>query len=520
MGTGPAIAATEPAYNGLIDISKPWWKNRRLLALNVWIGLLLITASTNGYDGSMMNGLQSLTQWNESFNHPTGGKLGLLSAMQSIGYIASIPFAPYISDGLGRRTAIVIGAILMIVATTLQTVSQSIGMFIGARFLIGFGYTFAGSAAPLLITEIAFPSHRGKVTSIYNSLWFLGSVIAAWTTYGTFHIPTSWAWRIPSAVQGLPCVLQICTIWFVPESPRWLVSKGREAQALKTLAYYHANGNEQDPLVEYEFREINAAINFERTVSSNVGWLSLITIPANRRRLRIIVALAVFSQWSGNGLVSFYLNKVFIDIGITNPTTQLLINGILNIFNFVVAIASSLLCDKVGRRRLFLTSNIGMLLFWTLQTVCFSLYAQHNSVPAGHAVVVMIFLYYGFYDLAYIPLIVSYTIEILPYALRAKGFGVFNFFLSVSLIFNQYVNPIALERLGWKYYLVYVAWLAVEVIFIYFFLVETRNRSLEECAVLFDGNSVMSQSAETVVERADKVQADEAGSREEKISPI
>lgn len=140
-------------------------------------------------------------------------------------------------------------------------------------------------------------------------------------TFGTFHLPSSWAWRIPSALQGLPSVIQVGLIWFVPESPRWLVSKGRyvvassviafslirrffsEEEALRTLAYYHANGNAQDPLVEFEFEEIRAAINLDREAAANVGWMALFKSPGNRRRLRIIIALAFFSQWSGNGLV-------------------------------------------------------------------------------------------------------------------------------------------------------------------------------------------------------------------------
>ena len=100
-------------------------------------------------------------------------------------------------------------------------------MFIGARFMIGFGVTFAAAASPLLVTELAYPSHRGKATSMYNTLWYLGSIIAAWTTFGTFKVESTWAWRIPSALQGLPSVIQIFFIWFAPESPRWLVYRGR-----------------------------------------------------------------------------------------------------------------------------------------------------------------------------------------------------------------------------------------------------------------------------------------------------
>ncbi|KAI0318860.1 general substrate transporter [Amylostereum chailletii] len=493
MGAGPAVVSESHNYANLVDNSKPWWKKRRILALNAWICLLLITSSTNGYDGSMMNGLQSLPQWESEFNNPTGSKLGLLNAIQNIGSLSAYPFSPYASDGFGRRPTIFLGATIMLIATALQSASQSVGMFIGARFLIGFGLTFAAGAAPLLITEVAYPTQRGQATAMYNTLWYLGSIIAAWTTFGTFRVPNTWAWRIPSILQGLPSLLQVLLIWFVPESPRWLISKGKEAQALRTLAYYHADGNEQDPLVEFEFEEIKAAIRFDREVAANIGWMSLVKNPGNRRRLRIIIAIAFFSQWSGNGLVSYYLNKVFTLIGITDPTTQLLINGILNIWNFFIAIGSGLLCDKVGRRKLFIISTVGMVFFWTAQTIAFSLYTQHRHPAAGHTVIAMIFLFYGFYDIAFTPLIVSYTVEILPYPIRAKGFTVFNFTISAALIFNQYINPIALKALQWKYYLVYLCWLVFEMVFVFLFIIETKNRTLEETAALFDGEDTAAQ---------------------------
>jgi len=295
------------------------------------------------------------------------------------------------------------------------------------------------------------------------------------------------------------------------------VSHGKEDRALKILAYYHANGNEQDPLVEYEFEEIKAAIAFDREVAANVGWISLVKNPANRKRMRIIIALAIFSQWSGNCLVSYYLNKVFTDIGITDPTTQLLINGLLNIFNFIVAIGAGFCCDRAGRRPLFLISCAGMIVFWTCQTICFAIDQQTGSLTAGHAVIVFIFLFYGFYDLAFTPLIVSYTVEILPYAIRAKGFIVFNFILSLSLIFNQYVNPIALEALQWKYYLVYLFWQCFELVFCYFFIVETKNRTLEETAALFEGEEGLKQISDQAAKHAGLVQsADEIEEKETK----
>ena len=150
---------------------------------------------------------------------------------------------------------------------------------------------------------------------------------ASWTTFGTEYIHNNWAWRIPSILQGLPSVFQFFLILFGPESPRWLVSKGKESQALQTLAYYHADGDETDALVLYEFNEIKAGIELDRSIASNVGWSALWSTPGNRKRMTIIIAIAFFSQWSGNGLVSYYLNQVFKTIGITDTTVQLLITG-------------------------------------------------------------------------------------------------------------------------------------------------------------------------------------------------
>ncbi|KAJ3861711.1 hexose transporter [Lentinula novae-zelandiae] len=499
MVGGIVAAETQSGFSHFLDPNKKWFNNKRLITLNAWIVLLLITSCTNGYDGSMMNSLQSLPQWKDYFNHPSPSQLGLLNAIQNIGSLAAYPFAPYLSDGIGRRRTVIFGASIMCFAAIIQAAAQSVGMFIGARFLIGFGLTFAANAAPMLVSEISYPPYRAPLTAAYNSLWNLGAIIAAWTTFGTFRIASTWAWRTPSALQGLPSVLQIFLAWFLPESPRWLVSKGRDDQALKTLAYYHADGNPNDPLVQYEFNEIKAAIEFDRnaefidSVVANVGWKSLFSTPGNRKRMRIIIAIAVFSQWSGNGIASYYLNQILTDIDITDPTVQLLINGILTIWSLFWALLASGLIDRLGRRFLFLSSTIGVLFAWIAQTVSFAVFWEHGIPAAAHSLIAFIFLFSAFYGLALSPLIVVYTVEILPYHLRAKGFTVFNFTISLALIFNQYTNPIALGRLAWKYYIIYCCWIAFEIVFLYIYVVETKNLTLEETAALFDGKEAIEE---------------------------
>ncbi|KAK7018321.1 MFS domain-containing protein [Favolaschia claudopus] len=508
------------AYTELMDPNRRWYNNKRLVILNAWIALLLVTSTASGYDGSMMNGLQSLPQWEGYFNFPTKGKLGLLGAIQNIGSLAGYPFTPYLCDGIGRKPTVFIGALFMVIATGVQTAAQSVGMFIGARFLVGFGLTFAASASPMLIAELSYPKYRAPLTSTYNSLWHLGSIIAAWATFGSFKIQSTWAWRIPSVLQAAPSVVQVFLVWFVPESPRYLVRKGKEAQALEILAYYHADGDENDPLVRYEFEEIKAAMEFDRAVAANVGWKAFLSSKGNLKRLRIIIAIAFFSQWSGNGLAGYYLNKVLSAIGITNPTTQLLINGILSIWSLVCALAASSMVEHFGRRTLFLASASLMTVCFTLQTVCFARFTISGDNNAAHGFIAFLALFSAAYNLAFSPLIVTYALEILPYNIRAKGFNIFNITISATLVFNQYVNPIALAALNWKYYVVYCVWLVCECIFLYFYLVETKNHTLEETAAIFDGEDAREKivgSAATHVglgKGAEENGGDEKGSTE------
>lgn len=194
---------------------------------------------------------------------------------------------------------------------------------------------------------------------------------------------------------------------------------------------------------------------------------------------------------SGNGLVSYYLFKVLTDIGYTDTLTQNLINGCLQIFNFIVAVGMCFLVEKVGRRRLFLISTGGMLCTFIVWTICSARYAIDGSHSAANAVIAMIFLYYLAYNTAWSGLLVGYTVEVLPYNIRAKGMTVMFLCVDLALFFNQYVNPIALDSIKWKYYIFYTVWLAIELAVVYFFYIETRNTPLEEIAKHFDGDAAI-----------------------------
>lgn len=162
-------------------------------------------------------------------------------------------------------------------------------------------------------------------------------------------------------------------------------------------------------------------------------------------------------------------------VGITSPTTQALFNVGLNIWCLIVALGFAFAVDKVGRRVLFLTAALGMPVAFTIWTACAAMYEKTGQQAYGNAVLGMIFLFYTMAGCAWSGLTVSYTVEILPYNIRAKGLTLCFCFTALSGVSNQYMNSIGLQNLGWKFYLVYVAVLVVQVVMIYFYFVETKG---------------------------------------------
>nr|GAT60736.1 hexose transporterarabidopsis thliana mutm homolog-1 [Mycena chlorophos] len=485
----------------------PWWRNRGILLLNLCLILPLLTSTANGLDSSLINGLQILPDWQHFFNFPEGKTLGLINSAQSIGGVVGLPFTPFSSDLLGRRATLFLGSIVMLAGVALQIAAWNVTVLICARIIIGFGLTFCLNAAPLLLIELAYPTQvsvslvcdrarptcpqRGKITALYNTNWYLGSILSALICFGASYTTitgNNWTWRAPVLVQaGIP-LLQIMLVWFTPESPRFLVSKGLEGQAEKVLRKYHANGSrEAHPLVEFELAQIRHALRLQDEIERGTSYLNLFSTPGNRKRMRIIIGIAVFSQWSGNGLVSYYINLVLEGVGIDNTRTKASINAGLQVFNFVVAVTASFLVDYMGRRTLFLVSNTGMLFAFALWTTTEAIFNSMAKTAAAKATIPIIFIFYLFYDLAYTPMLVAYTLEILPYKIRAKGFAVMNLVVFLTSAFNQFVNPWALDRLHWYYYMVYLGWLVLELCFIFFFIVETKGKTLEETAIIFDG---------------------------------
>ncbi|KAK6462022.1 general substrate transporter [Scheffersomyces coipomensis] len=466
-----------------------WWKHKHFRYLNFCIFLTTLTSTNNGYDSSMLNGLQSLSKWKSDMSHPAGPVLGALNNGNTFGVMLSFVVASFIADKIGRKYAIMLGSSITILGAILQGVSTNYAFFLISRMVIGFGSGIAIVSSPSLISEISYPTHRPTATALYNVFWYLGAIIAAWVTFGTRILSSSYCWRVPSYLQGALPFFQVVCFWMVPESPRYLISKGKNEKAREILHKFHT-GSSQDErafrLVEFEMKEIESALELEK-LYANTKYADFFTIASFRKRLFLVVFVSIIMQLSGNGLVSYYLSKVLNSIGITGQKEQLEINGCLMIYNLVVAGTVATFVDRFKRRTLFLFSTGMMLILYVIWTILSAINQQRNfeQKSLGNGVLAMIFLYYAAYDVGANGLPWLYMTEILPYSHRAKGINIHNLVQTWIVVYNGFVNAIAMDAIEWKYYIVYCCILAVEFTVVYFTFVETSGYTLEEVAKVF-----------------------------------
>lgn len=395
-----------------------------------------------------------------------------------------------VADKFGRCVGLALGAAITCVGAALQGGSINIGMFVVSRLFIGAGAIIVSGVGAPYITEIAHPNQRSTATALFLTFYSVGSIIAGWTTFGTFRINGSAAWRIPSALQGLPSIIQLLFIWFVPESPRWLVSKGRSEEALAILVKYHAEGNADDALVRFEFNEIQAALNQEQESTEN--WTAqiaaIVSKPGNRRRIYIMAWAAICSQMSGNAFVSYYLSPILHSVGLKSDLQQTLINATSQMFSWVSAVYFATLPAKLGRRTMFLWSLVAMWLVVIGITAGSATFSKDDTnKAAAYSVVVLLYLFSPAYNFGFNGNLGLYIPEILPFTIRTKGLSFFYFVQYCFMILSTFAVPIGLADISWRLYIIFVAWVVVEFVVVFLLFPETKGPSLEDIAYIFDG---------------------------------
>ncbi|KAF6812502.1 MFS hexose [Colletotrichum musicola] len=443
----------------------------------------MVTITAWGFDLALTNGVQSLDAFNERFDHPQGARLGLYGASTQLGGAFTIFVAPFVIQKLGRRAMCFIGSVIVIAMAIMEAFAVNFEMFIAGKLLLGFGSTCCQIAAPVLVTELAYPRQRARITALYNTSIYIGLILGAWIAYGTRNLPGDRSWQIPCLLQVVLPAYQCLTIFFCPESPRWLVARGLEGKARQLLIKHHGGGIET-PGVRAEMEEIMAGIESDasrvRFNRRDIG--NLLSHKGNQHRLLIATVVAVGSQCCGSGLISAYLPQILDGVGMRSTEEKTMINGIINIWTWVVGIAAGIAIPHVKKRRLFLFSTAGMILTFAVWTALSAIYSSKGGNQYGIGVVAMIFVYNFFYGICWLPLVVAYPLELCTTKQRGLFFSWMFFALSMSTFAVNYINPIGLQNIQWRYYIITIVFTSIVFVAIYFLFVETQGMSLEEIA--------------------------------------
>lgn len=219
--------------------------------------------------------------------------------------------------------------------------------------------------------------------------------------------------------------------------------------------------------------------------------------------------IGLFTQWSGNTLISYYFFTILGLVGVTTPKVQQAVNLGKEGWSLVNAFVIALFITRFKRRKMYLLCTSCMLTVYVCWTICMALYMESEkkhkinpkvplNMAAGKMVIFFIFLYSPAYNIGFNSLTYTYLVELFPYAERTRGLAFFQFFGRGAAFFATFVNPIGLADIAWKWLIVYCCWVAFEIVVIYFFFPETYNRTLEELSFLFEGQDLVDQQVNAV----------------------
>ncbi|KAB5549491.1 general substrate transporter [Coniochaeta sp. 2T2.1] len=487
------------AYNEALLKEKPYAWSKPQLMIYAFSIVGFFCSTMNGYDGSLINNLLQNPYFKEKFNVESSGIwAGIVSSIYQIGGVVALPFVGPALDTWGRRIGMLIGALCIIMGTCIQGTSHGVGQFMAGRFFLGFGVSIAASAGPMYVVEINHPAYRGRVGAMYNTLWFSGAIVASGAARGAIDIHSDASWRLITYLQALFSGLIIIFCLWLPESPRWLYVNNKKEAARAMLTKYHGLGNPDSAWVSLQMREYEEFLDMNGSDKRWWDYRSLFNSRAANYRLGCNMCISIFGQWAGNAVLSYFLGAVLETCGYGDPVPSANITLINNCQQFAWAIFGAFLVDKVGRRPLLLFSFTGCCIVWLGMTVASAEFAKSGgglhpdgsvtigtNLNASKAALAMIFIFGAIYSVGITPLQALYPVEVLSFEMRAKGMAFSSLAVNAAGLLNQFAWPVAMRNIGWKTYIIFTLQDAAQAAFIWWFIPETKGRTLEELDEIF-----------------------------------
>ena len=340
-----------------------------------------------------MSGVIALPQFRDFFNlQESGSKYGVIVAAIYIGNFVASAFV-WTADIIGRRGVTFAGSILTIVGGIIQVTAKHSSALLVGRLFTGGGGALTATVAPMYMSELAPACWRGLIVGLNASWGSIGAIVIAIILLGSSYISGNWSWRMPIMVQIVaPLIVTILVYPLTPESPRFLVSKGKISEARRVLARYHTTSEDVDsPLVNAEIAQIQESLDLIK--GKPWDFSPLYKTKTDRYRLWVIFLYSFFQQWNGSNLFSYYLPAVVSLVGITGSHQQLGLNLGQYIAGWLATLVGASYFDRV-RRRTLLMFGMGMFAFFlTLMTICSARFEITKSKPLGYLIIVWVYLF-------------------------------------------------------------------------------------------------------------------------------
>ncbi|KFY13091.1 hypothetical protein V492_03496 [Pseudogymnoascus sp. VKM F-4246] len=459
----------------------------------LWYTSMVAASCMNlyGYDAAAFNALQGSANWRQHFRDPDPNVIGSVNTAYTIGCVISGFFvsAP-ISNYLGRRWAMMIGCVLVIIASFLAAFSpRNIGAFIGAKALVGIGQGITLPAGPVYISEITPAKTRGAVMSFWQLFFSVGNsmgFLVALACSRNSERLGNWDWKIVMLCQIIGPAFIVSSLWACPESPRWYVQKGRTEEAVAALLRIR-NSREE---VDAEIEQIQLAVAFEQKNNISGSYGPLWKDPSVRARLILAILMNVGQQCTGQGSLNNYSTIIFQKVFKDNDTIQLLnaLNAILGIF---FTLTATVTIDRFGRRFLLLVGALGMstcmLIVAILVTETPDLGDGLRSQPVAIATVFVMFLFGFFFKPSWGATVWVWTSEIFSMNVRSQAVAMSTQAQNVANAVLLQLFPLFLANEGFYAMYMFFAMNLVLAFFVYFFIPETKGKTLESMDILFGG---------------------------------
>ncbi|KAH9482118.1 Major facilitator-type transporter ecdD [Psilocybe cubensis] len=470
-----------------------------------------------GYDTGTIGGVIAMDDWLHLFGKfdptlnwyiPTNDKSLVVSILSAGTFFGALLASP-VGDTLGRKWGLVASCMVFCLGVGLQ-LDTSWAVFIVGRVIAGFGVGLVSCLVPMYQSECAPKSIRGLIVGLYQLAITIGALLAAVVLNATKDRPNHSSWRIPIAVQFAWAAILAGGMILLPESPRYLLLKNRQADARVALGRL-MTASPDSPEVEAEAIEISTALAVEKEASQG-GYLACFRNNEDRNGLRTWTGIMMqgWQQLTGINFIFYYGTTFFQQAGIKNA---FVIQIVCDVVNTVMTLFGIQLIDRVGRRRLLLIGAAGMCFCEFIVAIVGVTAGRVNgetaevNIAAQRVLIAFTCFYIAFFATSWGPVIWVLTGELFPLGVRAKsmslavasnwlwnfGIGYATPYLVNASTFG--VNGVRAANLGVKVFFIWGGTCVGCFVFTYFFIPETRGLSLEQIDILYRESTILGSNA-------------------------